>query len=94
MSKKKRTGYADIKERLLKEEILIGNENDRLPSRSELINKYGVTRTTIERAISELTWEGYLSSRVGSGTYIAPRRQSVEKLVDKNGMINWGIILA
>lgn len=43
----------------------------RIPSRNKLIEEYEVTRTTVERAISELIGEGYLYAINGSGTYVA-----------------------
>jgi len=66
--------------------------NTRIPSRTELVEKFHVTRTTIDRAISELIGEGYLYSRIGSGTYIvnsspAKRQQS------ESGIMNWGLIV-
>ena len=85
--------YVEVKERLLKEEILNKTEDERLPSRTELIEKYGVTRTTIERAISELIGEGYLYAHIGSGTYIAPKRQIFHKTGSNGSVMNWGVIL-
>lgn len=61
--------YLNIKKQLL-EIINKSNPDDRLPSRGELTKMFGVARTTIERAISELVGEGYLYSTKGSGTYI------------------------
>ncbi|MDR1440219.1 MAG: GntR family transcriptional regulator, partial [Clostridiales bacterium] len=45
----------------------------RLPTRRELREKYECTRTTVDRAVAELAREGYVSSRQGSGTYVADR---------------------
>lgn len=50
--------------------------NQRLPSRPELARRFGVARTTIDRAISELIGEKRLYARDGSGTYVAERPMS------------------
>ena len=66
--------------------------NTRLPSRTELVERFNVTRTTIERAISELIGEGYLYSRIGSGTYIISNSPAKKQQSESNFM-NWGIII-
>lgn len=43
---------------------------DRLPSSRELAQDLRLSRNTVVAAISQLTVEGYLRSRVGSGTYV------------------------
>jgi GntR family transcriptional regulator/MocR family aminotransferase len=43
----------------------------RLPSTRELAQHYGVARGTVVEAFDELKWQGYLESRVGSGTWVA-----------------------
>ena len=62
--------YIKVKEALI-EDIKLLKANDRLPSRTDLVKKFSVTRTTIDRAISELIGERYLYSRDGSGTYVS-----------------------
>lgn len=42
----------------------------RLPSSRDLARELGVSRTTIITAFEQLVAEGYLESRVGSGTYV------------------------
>lgn len=76
--------YVQIKENLL-EEIKLLAPNDRIPSRPELVKKYGVTRTTIDRAISELIGEGVLYSLDGSGTYVTENKRKI--------VPNWCVIL-
>lgn len=49
----------------------------RLPNRNELARSLGVARTTLEHAISELVARGVLESRMGSGTYVAERSDSL-----------------
>ena len=43
---------------------------DRLPSSRELTQDLGLSRNTVVAAINQLSVEGYLVSRVGSGTYL------------------------
>ncbi|WNN45764.1 histidine utilization repressor [Winslowiella toletana] len=45
--------------------------NQRVPSESELVNELGVSRMTINRALRELTGEGYLIRMQGVGTFVA-----------------------
>ncbi|MBU8902303.1 MAG: GntR family transcriptional regulator [Victivallales bacterium] len=42
----------------------------KISSRNKLCRKYNYSRTTIDRAIRELTFAGYLASRQGSSTYV------------------------
>lgn len=81
--------YARIKEQL-QQKISGLSAHTRIRSRSDLVTEFGVSRTTVDRAISELIGEGVLYARDGSGTYVA----------EKNGMWpqggtmrSWGILL-
>jgi GntR family transcriptional regulator / MocR family aminotransferase len=55
---------------------------DRLPSSRELADELALARNTIVSALGQLTVEGFLHSRVGSGTFVndgvvsAPRRRA------------------
>ncbi|QNE19272.1 PLP-dependent aminotransferase family protein [Kribbella qitaiheensis] len=48
---------------------------DRLPSSRELIDRHGVGPGTVSRAIAQLSAEGLVITRPGSGTYVALRPQ-------------------
>ena len=63
--------YLQLKE-VLTEQISKGQYGlgDSLPTESQLCEKYSVSRTTVRQAISELTSDGYLERRRGSGTYV------------------------
>jgi GntR family transcriptional regulator len=54
-------------------------EGDQLPSESQLSEHYGVTRTTVQRAIDVLKRDGLVESRHGSGAYVRAR-PSVRRL--------------
>ncbi|MEY4738580.1 MAG: hypothetical protein RL302_2899 [Pseudomonadota bacterium] len=43
---------------------------DRLPSSRELTHDLGLSRNTVVAALNQLSVEGYLVSRIGSGTYV------------------------
>ena len=55
---------------------------DRIPSEHELMKRFGVSRSTVRHAISELVLEGWLYRIQGSGTYVArPKyRQTLSRL--------------
>ena len=65
--------YQRIKEYLL-DGIAKGawREGDRIPSEPELSRRFGVARTTANRAVRELAAERVLSRARGSGTFVAP----------------------
>lgn len=62
-----------------------------IPSRAELMERFGVTRTTIDRAISELIGEHHLHSRKGSGTFVAGRGDGLPP--PPANVDSWGIII-
>lgn len=57
----------------LRQVILEGQlkPEDRLPSNRELAHDLGLSRNTIAAALGQLSVEGYLLSRVGSGTFVS-----------------------
>ncbi len=57
---------------------------DRLPSETEWIQKYAVSRITVRQALSELETEGVVVRRHGKGTYVAERHieQDLVRLTD------------
>jgi len=46
----------------------------RLPSESELVERYGVARATVRRALARLQEERLVYSRVGSGSFVSEAR--------------------
>ena len=60
--------------RQIRDELVSGSFNhnsSRLPSSRSLAADLGISRLTVNLAFSKLTSEGYLQSRIGSGTFVA-----------------------
>ncbi|MFC0626091.1 aminotransferase-like domain-containing protein [Kribbella deserti] len=55
---------------------------DRLPSSRELMQRYRVGPGTVSRAIAQLTAEGVVLTRPGSGTFVAARSRSADEVAD------------
>lgn len=79
--------YREIK-MMLTDMISDMNNGDRLPSRTVLSKKLDSSRATIDKAIKELTEEGMLQSRFGSGTYVVRHLEGVVSDVE-----NWCLIV-
>ncbi|HEY9137100.1 MAG TPA: GntR family transcriptional regulator, partial [Terriglobus sp.] len=50
----------------------------RLPSETELVRRYGVSRMTVFRAMQELQHQGLIVRRIGSGSYVSTQRPTNE----------------
>ncbi len=63
-------------ENLLREKINSGafSPGDRLPTESELIRQYGISRITVRQALTLLAEEGLIERRQGRGTFVAERK--------------------
>ena len=61
--------YRQIRDELIS--ATFNNNSSRLPSSRELAADLGVSRFTVNVAFSRLHSEGYLQSKIGSGTFIA-----------------------
>ena len=60
----------------LKEKIKNGiyQPGQKIPTETELIEAYGVSRITIRRAIEDLTKEGILTKKQGKGTFVQDKK--------------------
>ncbi len=83
--------YMDIKKKI-RDDTAEFKPNTRIASRTDMAKCYNVTRTTIDKAVSELIGEGYLYSLDGSGTYISEAEISTTA-VRSSGIASWGVIL-
>lgn len=82
--------YQKVKQDLL-QKILKMAPYEKLKSRHSMMKEYDVTRTTIDKSISELIGEGYLFAKNGSGTYVMKREvRDAEPLLNRN---SWGVII-
>ncbi|WP_405881916.1 GntR family transcriptional regulator [Streptomyces sp. NBC_01136] len=61
-----------LRARILAGEWEVG---ERLPSRAQLAEEYGVGRNVTQRAMDRLIIEGFLEGRAGSGTYVRKPRE-------------------
>ncbi len=79
-----------VKQRLLSDAAALP-AHARIPSRNVLVRELGVSRTTVDRAISELVGEGVLYARDGSGTYVAERPGAAAPA--RRPLRSWGVLL-
>ncbi|MCI8853327.1 MAG: GntR family transcriptional regulator [Lachnospiraceae bacterium] len=70
--------YYQLKEILL-QEIRSMQPDEMIAPESMLIEKYGVSRTTVRQAIAELIAEKYLYTIRGKGTFVADRKVDLYK---------------
>ncbi|MDR3056208.1 MAG: GntR family transcriptional regulator [Zoogloeaceae bacterium] len=87
--------YAQIKE-TLREQIIEGGyrEHERIPSESELMNHYGVSRITVRQALSDLENEQLIFKIPGKGSFVArprPFQHSTRLQGFGEAMLNLGI---
>lgn len=63
--------YIQLKQ-ILREQIVTGiyREGQVIPSETQLVNEYGITRTTARKAIEDLVNEGLLYKVHGKGTFV------------------------
>lgn len=73
----------------LREQIENGvmKHGDPLPTREKLMKEYGLSLSTVTRAISELERQGWLISRQGSGTFVVKRAENKSENPVENEVI-------
>lgn len=62
---------ADLRARIMAGDLVPGTQ---LPSTAHLVEEFGVSNTTIQKAVTELKVEGYLTSRQGKGVFVRDRQ--------------------
>lgn len=85
MSTRRKPRYQQVKD-LIIDRISDGTlrPSDRVPSENELVETTGVSRMTANRALRELTKEGYVERVAGSGTFVADLRATSHVLEVRN----------
>lgn len=77
--------YAQVKEMLIRQiRTGIYQPQETLPAERLLMEQYGVSRITIRRALSDLEAAGFVTRKVGRGTYVRTE-PIVETLTDLTG---------
>jgi GntR family transcriptional regulator len=73
--------YHRVREALVRD-IQELSPGDRLPTEAELMERFGVSRTTVREAVNELVRNGLVRRRSGSGTFVAqqPIEQELKRL--------------
>ena len=73
-NRKKGTVYQDIVKQLLEDiESCRFKENKKIPSERELMERFGVSRMTVRKAIDRLIADGVLFRISGRGAFVSPR---------------------
>jgi GntR family histidine utilization transcriptional repressor len=77
--------YEQVKD-YIREQILSGAWpiDHRVPSENALVGEFGASRMTVNRAVRELTDEGWLRRVQGQGTFVSDTRTSINLLEIRN----------
>lgn len=84
--------YNDIKQKIISKEYLEGNL---LPSETQYMAKYNISRITVRNALALLEQEGYVYRIQGKGSFVAGnfRQQSLDKIHSyTNAILSSGMV--
>lgn len=70
----------------LREQLAELQPGDPVPTEAELCKAFGVSRTTVRRALSDLVREGLVRSVQGKGSFVAPRKLPLAWVQQSGGM--------
>lgn len=90
MNLTKKTAAA-LRLKIERKELLPG---DKLPTEQKLVDQFGVSRTVIREAVSNLKADGLLASKQGSGVFVLEPPKQVVTLLSENPKTISGIIEA
>ncbi|MEU8119771.1 GntR family transcriptional regulator [Spirillospora sp. NPDC049024] len=62
---------AEVRARIMAGDLVAGTQ---LPSTAHLVTEFGVSNTTVQKALAVLKVEGYLTSRQGKGVFVRDRQ--------------------
>ncbi len=73
-------------QRVLRERILSGHyaPGSQFPSEAELVDEYGVSRTTVRSALAALEAEGFIQRRWGVGTFVSRQHHISHQIEEAN----------
>lgn len=102
MSSQPKPRYQQLKEMIV-ERIMSGKlrPRDRVPSENELVDEMNVSRMTANRALRELTDEGYVERIAGRGTFVSdPKARShvlevrnIADEIERRGHLHSSVVL-
>ena len=74
---------------LLLDHVIIGNKTDsRIPSESELCERFGVSRTVVREALNELVFDQVIYKVHGKGTFVSRAREETESIESNLGFFS------
>ena len=71
----KRTRHQVVSD-TLREDILNGKYLLKLPSEMQLVMRFGVSRTTVQRALRDFEREGLIVKQRGRGSFVVPQDEA------------------
>lgn len=95
--------YRQIKQLIIRKiDAGLWKPGDRIPTELRLVDELNASRMTVNRALRELTQEGVLQRRQGSGTYVSPARletglleiRNIAEVIEARGNVHSSHLLA